>query len=81
MGEGSCLSDVFTLSLSYVGCAWSWLAYIRMLPDSTYAVIGCNNFASWIFSNTFDCTKKVVQFLAGKTFLKSLKDFYFNMKS
>jgi len=46
MGGVSCL---FTLSLSYVDCALSWLAYVKISHASTYAVIGCNNFASWIF--------------------------------
>ena len=32
--------------------------YVEMSHDSTYAVIGCNNFASWIFSNMFDLAKK-----------------------
>ena len=58
---------LFTLSLSYVDCALSWLAYVKMSRESTYAVIGCNNLASWIFSNMFDLAKKF-----GKTFFKKL---------
>jgi len=55
MGGVSCL---FMLALSNVDCTLSWLAYVKMLRESTYAVIGCNNFASWIFSNMFDLAKK-----------------------
>ena len=68
MGGVSCL---FTLSLSYVDWALSWLAYVKMSRDSTYAVIACNNFASWIFSNMFDLAKSFVKILASKTLFQT----------
>jgi len=43
MGGVSCL---FMLALSNVDCTLLSLAYVKMLRESTYAVIGCNNFAS-----------------------------------
>jgi len=35
----------------------------KIVQPSSNAVIGCNNFASWIFSNKFNCAKSFAKVL------------------